>query len=51
MKQIIISFFTGLVMGGIFTILRLPIPAPPTMAGIAGIIGIFLGYVLIKLLK
>lgn len=34
----------GLAVGFLFARLRLPIPAPPTLTGILGIVGIFLGY-------
>lgn len=34
----------GIVVGFIFARLRLPIPAPPALAGILGIVGIYLGY-------
>jgi len=49
--EVIYSFITGLIVGGIFTLLKFPIPAPPTLSGIAGIVGIFVGYLLIKLIK
>ncbi|MEK7640844.1 MAG: DUF1427 family protein [Patescibacteria group bacterium] len=48
MLDIIKSLATGLVVGVIFSVLKLPIPAPPVVAGIAGIVGIFLGYVLVQ---
>lgn len=35
---------TGLVVGLAFTAVNLPIPAPPKLAGIMGIVGIYLGY-------
>jgi XapX domain-containing protein len=38
------ALIVGLVTGLIFARLRLPIPAPPTLSGILGIIGIYLGY-------
>lgn len=34
---------TGILVGLIFSGLKLPLPAPPVWAGIAGIVGIFLG--------
>lgn len=34
----------GFVVGFIFSRLRLPIPAPPTLAGLLGVVGIYLGY-------
>ncbi|MFZ8845951.1 MAG: XapX domain-containing protein [Candidatus Hydrothermia bacterium] len=44
MKEIIFSFLTGFITGFIFSFLKLPIPAPQSLAGIMGIVGIFLGY-------
>jgi len=38
----------GLVVGFLFAILRLPIPAPPTLAGLLGIIGITLGFFIVS---
>ena len=34
----------GILVGLFFARLRLPVPAPPTLAGILGIVGIYLGY-------
>ncbi|BCS80799.1 XapX domain-containing protein [Anaerocellum diazotrophicum] len=45
MKSILLSFITGFVVGAIFRILKLPIPAPNALAGVMGIFGIFLGSV------
>jgi len=44
MVEIIKAFGTGVVCGVVFSSLKLPIPAPPVVAGLAGILGIFLGY-------
>ena len=46
--QNIEAFGTGLIVGVVFSLLHLPIPAPGVLAGVMGIIGIFTGYVLIK---
>lgn len=43
MKEVILSLLTGAVVGFLFTLFRLPIPAPPALAGIAGIVGVYLG--------
>lgn len=43
MKEILLSLITGLIVGGIFSLMRLPIPAPPVLSGVIGIVGIFLG--------
>lgn len=44
MKEILLSLGTGMVVGIIFALIRLPVPAPATLAGVAGILGLFLGY-------
>ncbi|OIJ11772.1 XapX domain protein [Anaerobacillus alkalilacustris] len=43
MKEILLSLLAGIIIGIVFKSLRLPLPAPPVLAGIMGIIGIFLG--------
>lgn len=43
--QILASFITGLLLGAIYTILKLPLPAPTAFAGIIGIVGVYAGYV------
>ena len=45
MRDILLSLTTGTLVGIIFSFAKLPIPAPQAFAGIAGIIGIYLGYV------
>ncbi len=40
----------GVIVGFIFSRLGLPIPAPPALAGLLGIVGIYLGYRLSGLL-
>ena len=47
-KEWLFALVTGAVVGFAFAKLRLPVPAPPTLAGVLGIIGITLGYVLGK---
>jgi XapX domain-containing protein len=43
MKDIIISTLTGFGCGVVFAAFKLPLPAPLVFAGLAGIIGIWLG--------
>lgn len=43
-----LALLTGIVTGAAFSFLRVPIPAPPNIAGIMGIVGIYLGYKLIE---
>ncbi len=44
MKTVILAIVTGFLVGFIFALFKLPIPAPPALAGIAGIVGIYLGF-------
>lgn len=50
MKVIILSLATGIAVGSIFTLLKFPIPAPSNAAGIAGVVGVYIGLVLINLI-
>ena len=38
-----IALLVGIVTGLIFSIFKLPIPAPPVLPGIIGIVGVYLG--------
>ncbi|ADB59832.1 XapX domain protein [Haloterrigena turkmenica DSM 5511] len=40
----VLALLTGLVTGALFRFLNVPIPAPPELPGIIGIIGIYVGY-------
>lgn len=44
----IFALLTGMLTGTVFAALEAPIPAPPNMAGVLGIAGIYLGYVLVE---
>ena len=48
MKEVLFSILTGGIVGAVFALLRLPVPAPPTLPGLMGIVGIFLGYIMIN---
>ena len=43
-----LALLTGLVAGALFAALNVPIPAPPELAGVMGIVGLFAGYKLIN---
>jgi XapX domain-containing protein len=47
-KELLYALVTGTLVGFLFAKFKLPVPAPPTLAGILGIVGITLGYVLGK---
>ena len=40
--------FLGLVVGGIFAVMKFNPPSPDNLSGIFGIIGIFLGWILVN---
>lgn len=48
LKEWALALLSGGIVGFLFGKLRLPVPAPPTIAGILGIAGIALGYYLSK---
>lgn len=45
-----LALIVGLILGGLFALLRLPIPAPMTLGGILGVVGIALGAVIVTAL-
>jgi XapX domain-containing protein len=42
-KEILLCTLTGMVLGGVFTAFKLPVPAPPVFPAVMGIVGIWLG--------
>jgi XapX domain-containing protein len=43
MKEALLALLAGIMVGVVFKVLRLPLPAPPVLAGILGIVGIYIG--------
>ncbi len=48
MNQAFLAAISGLIVGGLFSLLNLPIPAPPTLSGVMGIVGIYVGFMITK---
>lgn len=48
MREIILSIIAGLIVGVIFKLLKLPIPAPPVLPAVLGIFGLYLGGKLVE---
>ena len=42
------ALLAGLAVGALFAFLRLPVPAPPSIAGVASVVGLTVGYMLMK---
>ncbi len=47
MRELILTTITGILVGGVFSIFKLPIPAPPVFAGLMGIVGLWIGYAVV----
>lgn len=50
MKDIILSSGIGFGIGALFTLCRLPIPAPNVLPGVLSIVFMYIGYLAIKLI-
>ncbi|WP_435345677.1 XapX domain-containing protein [Haloarchaeobius sp. HRN-SO-5] len=42
--EVVLATLTGFAAGALFKFVEVPIPAPPNLAGVMGIVGIFLGF-------
>ena len=51
MKDALLAGGFGLLVGGLFALVRQPIPAPPTIAGALGVIGVTLGFMFVNHLR
>jgi len=40
----LLALLTGFLTGALFTFLGIPLPAPPELPGLVGIVGVYLGY-------
>jgi XapX domain-containing protein len=47
---VFLALVAGTLTGALFAYLRVPVPAPPTLAGMMGIVGVFLGYRIVNAL-
>lgn len=46
MRDVVLALVTGVTAGACFGLARLPVPAPPTIAGVVGVGALALGYYL-----
>ncbi|WP_181692415.1 XapX domain-containing protein [Natronomonas sp. LN261] len=44
----VMAFTTGFLAGAAFAAIGVPIPAPPTIAGVLGIVGIYAGFRIVE---
>jgi len=47
-RELILTTLTGIAVGGVLSVFKLPIPAPPAFAGLMGIVGLWIGYALVQ---
>ncbi|ELY57258.1 XapX domain-containing protein [Natronococcus amylolyticus DSM 10524] len=47
-QLIVVGLLTGALTGAFFALVDVPIPAPPELPGLMGIVGIYLGYKLVE---
>ncbi|QDX41630.1 XapX domain-containing protein [Salarchaeum sp. JOR-1] len=45
---VVLALLTGAITGAVFRFFEVPIPAPPSLAGVMGIVGIYVGYKLVE---
>ena len=43
MNEVLLAMAVGFIVGLLFSFLKLPIPAPPVLSGVMGIVGVYLG--------
>ena len=48
LATLLLTFAVGLAVGVLFTLLRLPVPAPTELASVVGIAGVFAGLVAVR---
>jgi len=46
----LLAIFVGVILGGIFTLLKLPLPAPTDIVGVLGVFGVWLGYEIVRVI-
>ena len=51
MIDVLIATAVGMLVGGTFALFGAQVPAPPNIAGVMGVVGITLGYMLVANLK
>lgn len=49
-KEALLAMIAGIVIGVVFKLIKLPLPAPPVLAGVLGVAGVYMGGKLIEVL-
>ncbi|CAN7487201.1 DUF1427 family protein [Paenibacillus sp. LjRoot153] len=48
MKEVFLAFLAGAIVGVIFKLFRLPLPAPPVFSAVMGVMGVYAGGKLVE---
>ena len=43
MNEVLLALIAGIAVGVIFSLLKLPLPAPPVLSAVMGVVGIYVG--------
>ncbi len=43
MREVFLALLAGVIVGVVFKFMKLPLPAPPVLPGVIGIVGVYLG--------
>jgi len=47
MKEVFLALIAGLIVGMLFRLLKLPLPAPPVFSAVIGVFGVYFGGVVL----
>ncbi|MFD2923047.1 DUF1427 family protein [Halobacillus naozhouensis] len=48
-KEALLAMVAGIVIGVVFKLIKLPLPAPPVLAGVLGVAGVYIGGKIIEI--
>ncbi|WP_153122912.1 XapX domain-containing protein [Peribacillus tepidiphilus] len=49
MKETLLALLAGMIVGGVFQLIKLPIPAPPVFSAVVGVFGVYFGAKLVQM--
>ena len=47
-EKLLLPLLVGIIMGLIFSLMKLPLPTPDKIEGVIGVAGVFIGMLLVK---
>ncbi|MFQ3545541.1 DUF1427 family protein [Halobacillus rhizosphaerae] len=50
-KEAVLALLAGMFIGIVFKVIKLPLPAPPVLAGVLGVAGVYVGGKIVELLS